>query len=164
MAELDTLISLGMKELLNHKDTHEAILEYIQALTKKNQPGSDWREVYWQQSNEKRLYSVDASRHWGVEGKIEKSIVTWVMRGLYSESERVGRLHAFLWSDRDYRESNIFMMPETEPVMNEVFIAPHYMHVVWKAFGGWNRAYPKFIEITEPLDTPNGTDPQQKKE
>lgn len=80
--------------LLRDNDTKIAILNYIKAVTQKAAPEPEWREVWRQDSEQRRILSIDRDEMTG-ERDVRRSVIV-EMVVYFSQSKRVAKLAAMI--------------------------------------------------------------------
>lgn len=63
---MDDLIKAAMPALLNHPEAREKVLAYLQALVDEKRPEKEWRQVWWQLSDDVRRHK-ETDIHTGVK-------------------------------------------------------------------------------------------------
>lgn len=92
----DQLLSLIATAALEDKAIKAALLKYIEALTAKEKPAEEWREVWWQETSIPRVYVDEDYRdpNTGFTHKLRDAYV--YARVEYSKSHQVAEVCAYL--------------------------------------------------------------------
>lgn len=147
MPEFNQILATGMSALLSQPDTRAAIVEYIKALTDKEKPKEQWREVYWMQSDEIRL-SPESHIHTGLKNFKTRLLIKayWDMYG------RVGRVNAYMINEYKYRANPWYgddlMQFGRGELASVVMKADDYMDVINYAAMWWDKAYAVWVDKT----------------
>lgn len=132
---IDAILEHGTKDA----SIREVIVEYIQALTKAQQPEDEWREVY-------RRESVETRQHDMAEGEAEQ--VALYMEVTYSARQRVAKCDVFMAPPGIYSKRRrhlhafLFAAPDAN-IAEEVFTAATYHEAIDEAWLRW----PGYVDI-----------------
>lgn len=146
MTDFNQILSAGMSALLSQSDTRAAIVEYIKALTDKEKPKEQWREVYWMQSDEIRLSPKD-----DLISGIKNPKTRLLVRAYWDQYGGVGRVNASMTSERKFRKNAWYgddIVFDNHLLATEVIDAKDYMDVINFAVAWWDKAYQVWSEKT----------------
>jgi len=150
---LDELIKAAIPALLNHPETKAALLDYIQALTDKERPKEEWRQVWWQLSEDVRRYQLQDPVTAVNEPKCRLYLVAHysnhgvgVIRAQH-EHEHFNPRHDWMYSG-----GGIASRLPSDDVFKVTTAADNYVDVIIAAQQAWADAYAKWVAETLPLD------------
>lgn len=148
MTEFNQILAQGMSALLQQTDTRQAIVEYIKALTDKEKPHEQWREVYWMQSSDIRCKVVDHLL--GTQSRKYRLLT----KAFWDERSQIGKFIATMTNDGDYGKPSIFRDEYANfyiHFVEHVIKADNYMAVIHGLIDWYETAHDEWVKITDPL-------------
>lgn len=97
MTDFDSILATGMSALLKEPATRDAVIEYIKALTDKQKPDNQWREIWYQQTPDTRIWP-EPDPQTGVKGRKCRMVV----KAYWDARAKIGLVRAFLTGEGDY--------------------------------------------------------------
>lgn len=147
MTDFNQILSVGMSALLSQPETRAAVVEYIKAVTNKEKPKEQWREVYWMQSDNVRKYPYEHAPN-GF-GYIECRLLVIAQ---FDERAKIANVEAFLTGTSDFR-TNPFMPNNYEwfnkiDIDNRVFSCKEYTEAIRYTISWWPMVNQLWVDKT----------------
>lgn len=145
---MNDIIKAAMPALLSDPDTKKAVVDYINALTDKERPEKEWRQVWWQLSDDVRRDKEDDRYSLRKNPEVR----------LYVTAEysyrKIGLILAMFVPDGfdpNNRWSGVDPYHTSPVIHRETFTVDSFVDVVIQSQKAWELLHIKWVAATLPL-------------